>query len=80
MSLTRTKGAWEILKVLGEVSFETVYATFKAGRQNLKIGAKTAEVYERYLKDQSEVRGNSAYHIRDVKKWVGKFAKNSRTN
>jgi hypothetical protein len=63
----------EMLKALDGVSFDTVLATFNAGRADLKIGAKTAEIYELYLKEQEEIRGNSDYHIRDVKKWVGQF-------
>ena len=34
----------------------------------------TEEVYDLNLYDQEIVRGNSDYHLRDVRKWVGDFA------
>jgi integrase len=65
----------EILKQLKGDSFEKVHEAYKAGRQQLKVGAKTPEIFATYLNEQQVVRGNGDYHIRDVKKWVGGFAK-----
>jgi integrase len=65
----------EILKQLNGEPFEKVFQVYNASSQKLKLGAKTPEVYEHYLNDQQVVRGNTEYHIRDVERWVGRFAK-----
>jgi integrase len=63
----------EILKKLDGESFDKVHEGYSAGRQELKTDGKTTEIYELYLHEQEEVRGNSEYQVRDVKRWVGGF-------
>jgi hypothetical protein len=63
----------EFLEKLDGESFDKVHEGYSAGRQELKTDGKTTEIYALYLHEQESVRGNSKYHIRDVKRWVGKF-------
>ena len=56
-------------------NFEKVMGIFEATKQKLKLGIKTPKIFEEYLYDQEVIRGNSEYHVRDVQKFVGKFAK-----
>lgn len=50
----------EMLKQLGDDSFQKVHDTFKASSQTLKLGAKTPEIFDLYMFDQEVVRGNGA--------------------
>jgi len=61
-----------LTKLDGE-SFEKVYEGYSAGRQALKVDGTATEIYTLYLHEQKEVRGNSDYQVRDLKRWVGKF-------
>jgi len=63
----------EILKQLNGEPFSKILYTFKALDQKLKIGAKVPEVYKHYLQEQEVVRGNSEYHVRDVKRYLAKY-------
>lgn len=77
--LTVDEGARQLATILEKLngeSFDKVHEAYSAGRQDLKVDGTTTEIYELYLHEQGEVRGNSEYQIRDVKRWVGKFVKN----
>ena len=63
----------EILKQLNGEPFSKILYTFKALDQKLKIGAKVPDVYKHYLQEQQVVRGNSEYHVRDVKRYLGTY-------
>lgn len=64
----------EILKALDGESFEKVMQVFRASGTKLKVDAKIPEIFELYVYDQEVIRGNSEYHVRDIEKFVGKFA------
>lgn len=63
----------DILKKLNGESFDKVHEGYSAGRQELKTDGKTTEIHSLYLHEQEAIRGNGEYHVRDVKRWVGKF-------
>ena len=74
--LTVDEGARKLSEMLTKLdgeSFDKVHEGYLAGRQELKTDGKTKEIYALYLHEQKEVRGNSDYQVRDVKRWVGRF-------
>jgi integrase len=64
----------EILKALDGEPFEKVMQVFRASGAKLKVDAKIPDIFELYVYDQEVIRGNSEYHVRDIEKFVGKFA------
>jgi hypothetical protein len=64
----------EMLKALNGEPFEKVMQVYRASGAKLKVDAKIPQIFELYVYDQEVIRGNSEYHVRDVEKFVGKFA------
>jgi integrase len=63
----------EILTQLKGVPFDKVLQVYEACSQKLILGALNTDIFEKYFHEQKEVRGNSVYQLRDVKRWVGGF-------
>lgn len=63
----------EILTQLKGVPFDKMLQVFEACSPKLILDATNTDIYEQYLHEQTVVRGNSEYQVRDVKRWVGQF-------
>ncbi len=56
----------EILTQLKGRSFEKVMQVFEAASQNLKLGVETGTIFDEYVHDQEEIRGNSAERTKQI--------------